>query len=176
MSKHSESKHSEPKHSESVYTDKYRFYDISGEGILNIRLSAIKSSIETDTPESLAEIIHGDRDAHIYALIKCFTFIPATKCITYLISTGITLDDTFDSTPYNMTPRQYLEKYFDTTSKTYARAKEKIFVAIEEGIRDVNKMETNHIEIPIPPPVEKKMKRRGKIMTAFSLLKRMNTS
>jgi hypothetical protein len=147
------------------------FYDISGQGI---RYSAIKSCIETDNPETLAELTHNDKNMQIYALIKCFTFIPATNCITYLISTGISLDDSFELGNCKMTPRQYLTEYFDINSKTYSRAKAKIMAAIEEGMTYIHS-EPEEIVIPSPPPTEKKQKPMKRIMTALSLLKRMNT-
>ena len=98
-------------------------------------LSALKSCIEADEPKLMAELLGTYQNAHIFALISCFTAIPAVRCIEYLISVDTPMDVSFPYNPYMVTPLEYLDTVFDsTTHKIHVRAKEIIYNAIERGI------------------------------------------
>lgn len=114
-------------------------------------LSALKSCIEADEPESLLEILDNNYKAKIFALICCFTFIPSAKCIEYLIANGTPLNKTFDNNPFQCTPQEYLDKYFNLTSnKLHTKARNTILISIEKG--KVRKKNSEHVVININVP------------------------
>jgi hypothetical protein len=111
-----------------------------GDNYSSMALKAIKSCIEADEPYALEEIVRNDKHAKIYALMSCFTMIPAVKCIEYLISAGTPLDVRFTNNPYgNFTAQEYLDAKFGTSDNFTMRIRVKIEVAINKGRMNVRK-------------------------------------
>lgn len=130
-------------------------------------LSALKSCIEADEPDSLLEVIDNNSKAKIFSLICCFTFIPSVKCIESLIANGTPLDKTFDNNPFNCTPQEYLDKYFNFTSnKLHTKARNNIYLSIEKG--KIRRKNQDHIiinvNIPIPEEKVSSIKKVGRIL------------
>jgi hypothetical protein len=82
-------------------------------------LMAIKSCIEADDPMALKDLLNEHKGAHIYALIQCFTIIPALKCIEYLITEGTPTDVTFDDNPFGKTAQQYFDDNFNVSTNSH---------------------------------------------------------
>lgn len=99
----------------------------------SIAFSAIRSCIEADEPKLLAELLGDSKNAHIYALMMCFTAIPATKCIEYLVSNGTPLNESFCHNPFKCTPQELLDTAFSTTKKEFSKARGQIYKAIQNG-------------------------------------------
>lgn len=99
----------------------------------SIAFSAVRSCIEADEPTLLAELLGNSRSAHIYALMVCFSAIPATKCIEYLISQGTPLNESFEYNPFKCTPQELLDSTFTTTKKEFSKARTQIYKAINNG-------------------------------------------
>jgi hypothetical protein len=97
-----------------------------------IKLSAIRSCIEADEPKQLLELINNNYNAKIYCLICCFTFLPAIKCIEYLISEGTPLNETFIDNPFNSTPQEYLNNFLNHLSLS---SRKKVEMLINEAIK-----------------------------------------
>lgn len=97
-----------------------------------VAFNAMRSCIEADEPRMLRDVLNTSRDAHIYALLLCFSHLPSIKCIEYLISHGTPLNESFDNNPYKCTPQEYLDMHFNGTSKIYIRARTQIYNAIEK--------------------------------------------
>lgn len=114
--------------------------------------TALKSCIEADEPVLLADILGDHKNAHIYALIQCFTTIPSVKCIEYLISEGTPLNETFINNPFQCTPQEYLNLRFNTTYKDYMKARSAIYNAINRGKLHTKSKE--HISIIMSPSEE----------------------
>lgn len=102
-------------------------------------LSAIKSCIEADEPTLLSELIKRNTHAMIYSLILCFTIIPSTKCIEYLVSIGTPLHETFPNNPFNVSPMEYLDTVFSTSVKGYLKCRNRIDMAIKKGKNAIRK-------------------------------------
>ncbi len=120
-----------------------------------LKVSAIKSYIESDEAILLLDTIKNNYNAKIYCLISCFTFHPSIKCIELLITEGTPLDKTFEQNSFNCTPQQFLDKYFNNTSnntlnKPTSKAYNSIYKAIESGKNKYNK---DHIIINIPSKI-----------------------
>jgi hypothetical protein len=132
-----------------------------------LKVSAIKSYIESDEAILLLDTIKNNYNAKIYCLISCFTFHPSIKCIELLITEGTPLDKTFEQNSFNCTPQQFLDKYFNNTSNTLntsnntsntsntlnkpnSKAYNSIYKAIESGKNKYNK---DHIIINIPSKI-----------------------
>ncbi len=82
-------------------------------------LVAIKSCIEADDPVALKDLLDDHKGAHIYALIQCFTLIPAVKCIEYLITEGTPTDVTFEDNPFGKTAQQYFDDNFNVSTNAH---------------------------------------------------------
>lgn len=132
-------------------------------------ISAIKSCIEADEATILLEILNGNYKAKIFSLICCFTFIPSSKCIEYLIADGTPLDKTFDNNPFACTPQEYLDKHFGfTVNKLHTKARTTIFNSIEKG--KIRRKNNEHIiidvNIPLPEVKTSTIKKVGRILLA----------
>lgn len=112
-----------------------------------LNFSVIKSYIESDEAISLLDNIKHNNNAKIYCLILCFSFHPSVKCIELLIKEKTPLDATFEDNPFNCTPQQFLDKYFNNTSNNLnKKAINLIYQAIERG---TNKDKDNNYNIII---------------------------
>jgi hypothetical protein len=117
-----------------------------------LKISAIKSYIESDEAIALLENIKHNYNAKIYCLIACFSFHPSVKCIELLIQEGTPLDKTFENNPFNCTPQEFLNKHFNnTTSKIHIKTRNLIYQAIERGKNNSN----NHSESITVPKISK---------------------
>ena len=95
---------------------------------------ALKSCMEADEPELMADLLGDYKCAHIYALILCCAFIPSVNCIEYLISVGTPMNETFADNPFQCTVQEYLDiMYNTTTNKMHWKARSDIYAAIQRG-------------------------------------------
>ena len=102
--------------------------------ILPNSLLAIKSCIEADDPIALKDLLDDHKGAHIYALIQCFTLIPAVKCIEYLIAEGTPTDVTFEDNPNDKTAQQYFDDTFNiSTNGHHLKVRKIISDAMSRG-------------------------------------------
>jgi hypothetical protein len=102
--------------------------------LLPYSLRALHSCVEADEYMLLSDITNNNKNANIYALIKCFTLIPSINCIEYLIGIGTPLNETFEDNPFNCTPNEYLQNNFSkNTHQLHIIANRKIASAIERG-------------------------------------------
>jgi len=114
----------------STYYQKYK--------LLPFRKSivALRSCIEADEPDMLYEITGSFRNACIFALILCFSSRPSVRCIQSLISQSVPLNESFTNNPFNCTPQEYLDTYFnnpESRQMNKTKAKTLILGAISKG-------------------------------------------
>lgn len=96
-----------------------------------LSILALKSCIEADEPQFLSEIIIGYKNAHIYALLVCFSMIiPPLRCIEYLISVGTPINESFENNPFDCTPQELLVNQYPCVTRTF----QSIHDAINRGM------------------------------------------
>lgn len=114
-----------------------------------LKISAIKSYIESDEATTLLENIKHNYNAKIYCLIACFSFHPSVKCIELLIQEGTPLDKTFENNPFKCTPQKFLDIHFNASSnKIHTKVRNLIYQAIERGKNTRNNNHSGNIIAP----------------------------
>jgi hypothetical protein len=118
----------------SVFNTFHSFNNGFNKSIIPESIIALKSCIEADDPKRLFEIIQDNKLAASFSLYCCITLIPALKCIEYLISNGASMNRTFNNSPYgNVTPQQYMDEVYSSTSPMSLKTRQNIVNAIARG-------------------------------------------